>query len=129
MISEVIFDLNEQQKELEKISSNSKIQVLTNALIVGFSGFKGNFSTEILVGPEMVQRKIEHGVVILATGANEYQPKSEEYSYGQDERVMTQLELAERMESGEIGKPQNVVMIQCIGSRNDENPNCSSDLG
>ena len=38
---------------------------------------------------------------------------------------MTQLELAERMEQGQIGQPQNVVMIQCVGSRNEENPNCS----
>ncbi len=110
---------------IPKVSNHHKIQVLTNALIVSFSGFKGNFTTEILVGPEMVQRKIEHGVVIVATGANEYPPKSEEFLYGVNERVMTQLELAERMENGEIGDPQNVVMIQCIGSRNDENPNCS----
>ncbi|MDH3723098.1 MAG: FAD-dependent oxidoreductase, partial [Desulfobacteraceae bacterium] len=108
---------------IPKITNHSKIKVLTNALIVGFSGFKGNFTTEILVGPEMVQRKIEHGVVILATGAHEYQPK--EFFYGQDDRVMTQLELADRMQKEEIGDPQDVVMIQCVGSRNEENPNCS----
>ena len=108
---------------IPKVTNHDKIQVLTNALIVGFSGFKGNFTTEILVGPEMVQRKIEHGVVILATGAHEYQPK--EFLYGQDDRVMTQLELADRMKKEEIGDPQDVVMIQCVGSRNEENPNCS----
>ena len=108
---------------IPKVSSHPKIKVLTNALIVGFSGFKGNFTTEILVGPEMVQRKIDHGVVILATGAHEYQPK--EFLYGQDDRVMTQLELADRMGKEELGDPQDVVMIQCVGSRNEENPNCS----
>jgi len=110
---------------IPKVSNHPQIQVLTNALIVGFSGFKGNFTTEILVGPDMIQRKIDHGIVILATGANEYKPKEEDYLYGQDERVMTQLDLAERMEKGEVGDPQNVVMIQCVGSRNEENPNCS----
>jgi heterodisulfide reductase subunit A-like polyferredoxin len=108
---------------IPKVTGHDKIQTLTNALIVGFSGFKGNFTTEILVGPEMVQRKIEHGIVILATGAHEYQPK--EFLYGQDDRVMTQLELADRMKQSEIGDPQDVVMIQCVGSRNEENPNCS----
>jgi heterodisulfide reductase subunit A-like polyferredoxin len=39
--------------------------------------------------------------------------------------VLTQLELAERMEQGQIDDPQDVVMIQCVGSRNEENPNCS----
>ncbi|MCK7468075.1 MAG: hypothetical protein MZU91_08135 [Desulfosudis oleivorans] len=32
-----------------------RIQVLTRALIVGFSGFKGNFTTEVLVGPGHVR--------------------------------------------------------------------------
>jgi heterodisulfide reductase subunit A-like polyferredoxin len=108
---------------IRKVTSHPKIQVLTRSLIVGFSGFKGNFTTELLVGPGMYSRNIEHGVVILATGAHEYRPK--EFLYGEDERVMTQLELGERMEQGQIGDPQNVVMIQCVGSRNEENPNCS----
>jgi len=108
---------------VQKVSSHPKIQILTRSLIVGFSGFKGNFTTELLVGPGMYSRKIEHGAVILATGAHEYQPK--EFLYGQDPRVMTQLELAERMTQGTIGEPQTVVMIQCVGSRNEENPNCS----
>jgi len=108
-----------------KVSDHAKIQILTNALIVGFSGFKGNFTTELLVGPEMLQRKIDHGVVILATGAHEYQPKEDEYRYGQSDRIMTQLELAAKMENDEIGDAQTAVMIQCVGSRNEENPNCS----
>jgi heterodisulfide reductase subunit A-like polyferredoxin len=109
---------------ISRVTAHEKIEVITNALVVGYSGFKGNFTTEIMVGPEMKQRKIEHGVVILATGAHEYKPK-EEYLYGDDPRVMTQLELADRMKKGELDEPQQVVMIQCIGSRNEENPNCS----
>ena len=108
---------------VSRVTSNEKIQVIPNALVVGFGGFKGNFTTEILVGPDMVQRKIEHGVLIVATGAHEHRPQ--EYLYGDDPRVMTQLELAERMQKGELEEPKQVVMIQCIGSRNDENPNCS----
>jgi heterodisulfide reductase subunit A len=108
---------------IEKVTSHPKIQVLTRSLIVGFSGFKGNFTTEVLVGPGMYERKIDHGVVILATGASEYQPK--EYLYGQDPRVMTQLELAERLENNGADDLNRVVMIQCVGSRNEENPNCS----
>jgi heterodisulfide reductase subunit A-like polyferredoxin len=117
-------DIGKYLKELvSRVTSHDKIQLITNALIVGFSGFKGNFATEILTGPDMVQRRINHGAVILATGAHEYRPK--EYLYGEDPRVMTQIELGERMQKGELKEPKQVVMIQCIGSRNDENPNCS----
>jgi heterodisulfide reductase subunit A2 len=107
----------------ERVTSNEKIQVLTQSLIVGFTGFKGNFTTEVLVGPGMYERKIEHGVVILATGAKEYQPK--EYLYGEDDRVMTQVELTQHLEKAVPGSLDQVVMIQCVGSRNEENPNCS----
>jgi heterodisulfide reductase subunit A-like polyferredoxin len=90
---------------------------------VDFSGFKGNFTTEVLVGPGMYERKIDHGVVILATGANEYVPK--EYGYGEDERIMTQIALGQRLEEKGASDLNQVVMIQCVGSRNEENPNCS----
>ncbi|MDP6180863.1 MAG: 4Fe-4S binding protein, partial [Desulfatiglandales bacterium] len=35
------------------------------------------------------------------------------------------IELAERLEKKETGDLDKVVMIQCVGSRNDDNPNCS----
>ena len=108
---------------IEKVSSHHGIQVLRQSLIVGFTGFKGNFTTEVLVGPGMYERKIDHGAVVLATGATEYVP--EEFLYGRNPRVVTQVELAGRLtEKGANGLDQ-VVMIQCVGSRNEENPNCS----
>ena len=115
------------QKYLEdltqKVTSHPNIQVLTQAIVVGFSGFQGNFTTEVIVGQGLQERKIEHGVVIVATGANEYEPK--EFLYGDDERVLTQIELSERLAKEEIDELDQVVMIQCVGSRNEENPNCS----
>ncbi len=108
---------------VDRVTHHEKIQVLTESLIVGFSGFKGNFTTEVLVGPGMYERKIDHGVVILATGATEYQPK--EFLYGQDSRVLTQIELGKRLEEKGADDLQHVVMIQCIGSRNQDFPNCS----
>ena len=108
---------------IQKVTTHPKIQVLTQSLIVGFSGFKGNFTTEVLVGPGMYERKIDHGVVILATGAVEYSPK--EFLYGEDERIVTQVELANRLKQQGADDLKQVVMIQCVGSRNDENPNCS----
>jgi heterodisulfide reductase subunit A-like polyferredoxin len=110
---------------IERVKAHDKIQVLTNALVVGFSGYKGNFTTEVLVGPGMYERKIDHGVTVLATGAHEYHPK--EFLYGEHERVMTQLELGDFLHQrpADAAKWERVVMVQCVGSRNEENPNCS----
>ena len=109
---------------VDQVSAHSRIEVMTSSVIVDFSGFKGNFTTELLVGEDMVSRKIEHGVTIMATGATEYQPS--EYLYGENPRVVTQLELGSRLEEkGAADDLNTVVMIQCIGSRNEDNPNCS----
>jgi heterodisulfide reductase subunit A-like polyferredoxin len=111
------------QRLVDRVTRHPDIQVLTKALIVGFSGFKGNFQTEVLVGPGMYERKIDHGVIIVATGAKEYEPT--EYGYSDDSRIKTQLEFAHYLDEEAASDLQEVVMIQCIGSRNDENPNCS----
>jgi heterodisulfide reductase subunit A2 len=110
---------------VDRVKTHDKIQVLTGALVVGFSGYKGNFTTEVLVGPGMYERKISHGVTVVATGAHEYQPQ--EFLYGEHNRVMTQLELGGFLheKSVEAAAWNRVAMIQCVGSRNADNPNCS----
>ncbi len=108
---------------VERVNRHERIQVLTESLIVGFSGFKGNFTTEVMVGPAMYERKIDHGALILATGANEYKPS--EFLYDKNEKVLTQIELADRLEEKGADDIQDVVMIQCVGSRNEDFANCS----
>ncbi|MDD2902785.1 MAG: CoB--CoM heterodisulfide reductase iron-sulfur subunit A family protein [Syntrophales bacterium] len=110
---------------IEKVGNHPKLQILTGALVVGFSGYKGNFTTEVLVGPAMYERKIDHGVTVVATGGREYRPR--EFSYGEHPRIMTQLELGDFLHEHpeEAAKWQRVTFIQCVGSRNKENPNCS----
>ncbi|MCX8118916.1 MAG: CoB--CoM heterodisulfide reductase iron-sulfur subunit A family protein [Desulfobacterota bacterium] len=108
-----------------RVMNHPSIHVITNALIVDFSGSKGNFSTGIMVAPTMYYRKIEHGIAILATGAEEWKPT--EYLYGEDPRVLTQLDLENRIvtDPEEVARAQQIVMIQCVGSRNAERPYCS----
>ncbi len=69
---------------------------------------------------------LEHGAVIVATGASEHEPK--EYLYGQDDRVMTQTRFEDFLAKAPppaLKKLKSVVMIQCVGSRDAEHPYCS----
>ena len=120
-------DVQEYLQDLiGQVTSHPLINVITNALIVDFSGSRGNFSTGVMVvAPAMYYRKIEHGVAILATGAEEWKPT--EYLYGEDPRIVTQLELEARIVSQpeEMSRLNQVVMIQCVGSRNEQRPYCS----
>jgi heterodisulfide reductase subunit A len=113
------------QSLIERVKNHPLILVITDGVIVDFTGFKGNFKTGIMAGPGMAYRQIEHGVTIIATGGEEYKP--EEYLYGQDKRVMTQQELEGKIVRDEInlGHVNEVVMIQCVGSRIPERPYCS----
>ncbi|NIS70366.1 MAG: FAD-dependent oxidoreductase [Proteobacteria bacterium] len=113
------------EETLARVRENPLIHVITDALVVDFSGSQGNFSTGLMVGPGMTYRKIEHGALILATGAEEAKPG--EYFYGEDSRVMTQMEFEESMvkRPEEFAEKRHVVMIQCVGSRNEERPYCS----
>lgn len=105
------------------VNSDEKITVLTDSEIARFEGFQGNFKTVVRAGKLKEPQEIDHGVIIVATGAGEYTPK--EFLYGQDDRVVTQTQLGDRLaEKGAAGL-DSVVMIQCVGSRNDERPNCS----
>ena len=108
-----------------EVSKHERIEVLLETEIVRHLGNKGNFLTTVATGPEGTERTLKHGAVIVATGAVEYQPR--EYLYGIDNRVMTQLELDARLaaEPQLAAGWQRVVMIQCVGSRNEQNPTCS----
>jgi len=98
---------------IQSVQSQPLVTVHTQTELVETTGFVGNFSTR-LRGPEE-EITVPHGVIIVATGAREYQ--GHEYLYGEDDRVITQRELENRI-AADAGYPsglKNVVMIQCVG--------------
>jgi heterodisulfide reductase subunit A len=116
-------NVNPQEKLLdliEKVKENGKIHVYTDAEVADVFGFVGNFKSKIK--QQNTLKEIEHGIIIVATGAEEYTPT--EYLYGQDPRILTQHELEQNLARGQF-KAKSVVMIQCVGARNDGNPNCA----
>ncbi len=109
----------------QKVMSHLRIQVIFNAFIVDHSGMPGMYTTGMQVGPQMFYRQIRHGVTILATGALPRRPDG--YLLGQHDAVMTQLDADALIEDApeKVKAWDTVVMIQCVGSRQPDNPNCS----
>ncbi|MFZ3106163.1 MAG: FAD-dependent oxidoreductase [Candidatus Hydromicrobium sp.] len=172
-----LFNGGKPQEQLDslikRVKENDKIHLYTDTKISNIEGSFGNFKTTIETdNTEQIKEsgntkkrkrttnnEINHGVVIVATGAKEYKPT--EYLYSEDEKVITQLQLEEwlaanseqSMVIAEHRKPgtgsralsaehrhssanyrlpktdprtlKTVVMIQCVGSRDDERPYCS----
>ncbi len=106
---------------IERVEKHPKIHVYKKAHITSIDGYVGNYTTTVKNGTAKL--KLEHGIIIVATGAEEFKPT--EYLYGKDERVMTQLELEKRLAHNENFANKTIVMVQCVGSREEQRPYCS----
>ncbi|MCK4358119.1 MAG: FAD-dependent oxidoreductase [Candidatus Cloacimonetes bacterium] len=123
-------DIQEYLKNLIKqIESNPHIKVYKNSNIKEIQGYIGNYNTIIQPNDSdpssKEEEEYEHGIIVIATGANESKP--DEYLYEENENVITQLELEKYLvtQKEKYKKLKNIVMIQCVGSRDDEHPYCS----
>ncbi len=118
-------DIQENLQDLiADIQSDEKVETFLSAEIKEVDGFVGNFTTTLLVGGKE-EKKLEHGVTIVATGASELKPQ--EYLYGKDPRVVTALELDRLFIENDtrLRDVTTCVFIQCVGSRIPERPYCS----
>lgn len=109
-------------KELEKLDN---VKVYLSTEIEDIEGYVGNYKTTIKT-PDG-RETLEHGVVIVTTGAKQYEPKQGEYGWGMSEKVITMRDLDMKLAEGEIKVEdgETFAFIQCVGSRNDEHPYCS----
>uniref|UniRef100_A0A7V6A5B5 FAD-dependent oxidoreductase n=1 Tax=Desulfobacca acetoxidans TaxID=60893 RepID=A0A7V6A5B5_9BACT len=108
---------------VRRVEEHPNIRWWPNARMTSFTGNVGNFKSR-LEFPED-KWEIQYGAAVIASGAVEYQPT--EYLYGEDSRVMTQIELEDLLEEKPdfLGDAPTVTMIQCVGSRSPEHPYCS----
>ncbi|MFX1280366.1 MAG: FAD-dependent oxidoreductase [Promethearchaeota archaeon] len=118
-------DIQEYIKNLiEEVENNPLIQVYKNTQINSISGYIGNFTTNISYQNRKKSIDLDHGIIIVATGAKEYHPT--EYNFGSDQRIITQTEFEKLMyTTDKINGLKSIVMIQCVGSRNEDHPYCS----
>ncbi len=114
---------------IEHVTGTDNIHVHPDSDVAEVEGFVGNFKSKIRSNDSGEITEIEHGAVIVATGAKELE--TDEYLRGKDPRVVTlrELETALGQKNGEMNgsldKARSVVLIQCVGSRCDERPYCS----
>jgi len=108
---------------VHKVYQHPLIHVCADATITDTSGYVGSFVTNVKSEGRDVE--IKHGATVIAVGADEYKPT--EFFYGENEKVLTQLELEEQLTKGEEGlvNAKTLVMIQCVGCRNEERNYCS----
>ncbi|MBI4699825.1 MAG: CoB--CoM heterodisulfide reductase iron-sulfur subunit A family protein [Deltaproteobacteria bacterium] len=118
-------DPQERLKEMVgQVEKQPLIKCHLGTQVAGVEGFFGNFVTTLKATQNGgAETRIEHGTIVVATGAEELVPT--EYLYGENERVLTARELEQQIAETDLDGIEQVVMIQCVGSRSDERPYCS----
>jgi heterodisulfide reductase subunit A-like polyferredoxin len=107
---------------IKKNENHPNINIYLGTEIENISGHIGKFNVKL--SKDGQNTEVTSGAIIVATGAE--QAQTTEYLYGKSRNVMTQVELEKKLHNGTFSASgQNIVMIQCVGSRNEERPYCS----
>ena len=103
-------------QKMDKFNRFDNIKTYLNSEVKDVKGSVGDFKISIKNTENEQMTKLKAGVIIVATGAHEYKPEGW-YNYEEDERVMTQLELSEKLKNQELEDGEDIVFIHCVGSR------------
>ncbi len=107
---------------VERVKEHPLVKLYTAAAIEEVSGHVGSFEATIRQNGNTL--KVGGGAVVVATGGAPYEPA--EYHYPESDAIVTQLELEEKLEDKSFAAGlKEVVMIQCVGSREEEHLYCS----
>jgi len=109
---------------ISSVKKDKNIKVLTETRIKENKGFAGKFVS--ILEKKNKEKKVFHGVSILASGANPIEPR--EYLYGKNQNVYLWSELSEKLltDPKSIADAKAGVFIQCVGSREPDMPHCSN---
>jgi heterodisulfide reductase subunit A len=106
---------------VNRVRGHERVEVHTRSELKSHTGRTGDFRSVIVThaGDTMVETEVRHAVTIVATGGEEW--RGDVYLLGQDERVVTQLDLEEIIvhRPQEITELNQVVMIQCVHPMSD----------
>jgi heterodisulfide reductase subunit A2 len=104
-----------------RVKYHPNITIHYESVVTDVSGVVGNFRTTL-----SSDQVIEHGIVILAIGAEPHRPEGL-YLYGQHPNVLLPLDLDQELagKSDRLRQAQAAAFIQCVGSRTAERPYCS----
>jgi heterodisulfide reductase subunit A len=107
---------------IKQVEKHHNINLYLGTEIVSVAGHIGKFKMTLAKNGRKFD--VPSGTIIIATGAR--QAQTTEFMYGRSDRVLTQIELEKQLHDNTYpAKGQNVVMIQCVGSRNEVHPYCS----
>jgi len=108
---------------VQQVKDHPLIKLYVGSVVADAQGFVGNFRTTIK--SEQATEIVEHGTVVIATGAQQFKP--EEYEFGKHPMVFLSLDFEQTLNRHpqKLESTKTAVFIQCVGSREPQRPYCS----
>ncbi|MFC1528905.1 FAD-dependent oxidoreductase [Candidatus Latescibacterota bacterium] len=107
---------------VNRVKSQGNITLFLETEVTAVGGHIGKF--RVTLSGKSEETEITCGTIIVSTGA--VKAEATEYLYDSSDAVITQIELEKLLHDGAFpAEGKNVVMVQCVGSRNEEKPYCS----
>jgi len=103
---------------IERVQAHPNIKVYTDMQLENVDGYIGNYKVVLKANSDGATVKMDISTIIVTTGMREIEPLGQ-FEYGNDPRVITQLQLEDLLRSKQLGDVKNVVMISCVNSKND----------
>ncbi len=124
------------KKKIDEIEAHPNVKVYTSAQIEEVDGYIGNYT--VTLSTNGTNRKLDISTIIVATGMKEIEPEGQ-FEYGNDSRVVTQLQLEKLIGAWNAGHEtgnvelhipntnlpiKDVAVINCVNSKNESRGCC-----
>jgi heterodisulfide reductase subunit A len=108
--------------KIDQIVKYPNIKVFTNTTIKDITGYIGNY--KVTVQSNGTEETFNVSTVIVATGMQEVEPV-DQFCYGENNHVVTQLQLEGLLKENRLDNIGSVVMINCVNSMNETRGCCN----
>jgi heterodisulfide reductase subunit A len=105
---------------IQSVENDPRIKVMLESEVEEVDGHGGAFKAKVRCKEKILE--LEFGAAVIATGAKLFDPYGY-YHFGKNEKIITQRDL-ERLLHRDLDA-RTIVMIQCVGSREEKRRYCS----
>jgi heterodisulfide reductase subunit A len=109
--------------KIAEVQRYTNIKVYTGTVIEHVAGYIGNYKITVK-GQSGESGTFDTSTVIVATGMQEVEPTGQ-FCYGENDRVVTQLQLEGLLRQGKVEGVKDLAMINCVNSMNGNRGCCT----
>jgi heterodisulfide reductase subunit A len=112
------------QTLVASVEVHPNIKILTDAIIESVEGYVGNYRVKVKTNGNGASRVFDISTIIVASGMKEIEPTGQ-FGYGTNPRIVTQLQLEVMLKEKAVEGLNDVVVINCVGSKNGSRGCCN----